>query len=87
VIGWESENRVGKRKRAYSRGVGIAPDWQRRYDDVLRQEIEGARLVLSGNRAERLFYEEYVFQSDTVQALAMEYAAALRSRTTRCWRR
>jgi hypothetical protein len=43
------------------------------YRDLVRQEVEEARLILSGYRADRVFHEEYVFEGATVQALGMEY--------------
>lgn len=73
VIGWVNDNGLTPQSLA-SHLVGAEG-----YGEVRQKEIQEARLVLSGQRSERVFYEEYLFQGGTVQAFAMEYPAALAS--------
>lgn len=73
VIGWENENELTPEALA-SHLVGAEG-----YGTIVHREIEEARLVLSGRRAEQIFLEEYVFEDGTVQAFAMEYPSARRA--------
>ena len=42
------------------------------YQEVFIEATDGRRLVLSGNREGRVFYELYLFERQTIQALGME---------------